>query len=190
MSSANTPKSATTEMLNAVAREVRDLKSAENQYIPGPARTGVFPAAGVGGSFDERLNQEIEQFARAVANPAHAVGRTPPEPRTWRGRTGAALVRLVRRCLFWYTAQINEMFVRTGALLRRVSLQLLHLDRERERQRQLVQDLAAEVSRLNQVVKKIREDIAESELKLSEVREALNSGQRSVTATDYTDTHG
>jgi chromosome condensin MukBEF ATPase and DNA-binding subunit MukB len=170
-------KPTTPEVLNAVAREVRNLKGDENQYIPAHSGTGTSSATRIGGGFDERLSQEIEQFARAVANPAHAAGRMPPEPRTLRGRAGAALVRLVRRCLFWYTEQINEMFARIGGLLRRISLQLSNLDRERERQRQLVQDLAGEVSRLNQAVKKIRADIAESELRLAEVREALQKAE-------------
>ena len=44
----------------------------------------------------------------------------PPEPPTLRGRTGAALVRFVKRCLFWYTDQINEVNGKVGDLFRRI----------------------------------------------------------------------
>jgi O-antigen chain-terminating methyltransferase len=37
----------------------------------------------------------------------HLVGEMPPSPDTLRARTGRHLVRLVQRCLFWYTPQIR-----------------------------------------------------------------------------------
>ncbi len=52
---------------------------------------------------------EAEQLRRLSSNPNSQVGRMPPQPPTLRGRLGAVLVRLVRRSLFWYTQQINEI---------------------------------------------------------------------------------
>jgi 2-polyprenyl-3-methyl-5-hydroxy-6-metoxy-1,4-benzoquinol methylase len=168
MPSNKTMISATPETLNAVAREVRNLQSAS-----GRSAAGNFPAAAAGGSLDEGLAYEIEKFARSFSNPAHAIGRMPPEPPTLRGRAGAALVRLVKRCLFWYSDQINEMYAKTGDLFRRVSVQLSQLDRERDSQRQFMQDLASEVGALKQATKTIREDITESGNSLAMTRQDL-----------------
>ena len=35
------------------------------------------------------------------------IGAFPPQPPTWRGRAGAALVRVVRRALFWLLPQLD-----------------------------------------------------------------------------------
>lgn len=160
MPSDKSMKSTTPDMLNAIAREVRSLQGADNYHLPNRPGAQMFSAmaGGSGRDSDGRLAYEVEQFASAPSNPARAIGRMPPEPPSLRGRAGAVLVSLVRRCLFWYTEQINEMYAKNGELLRRMSVQLSNLDRERERQRQLIQDLAAEVERLNQAMKRMGED--------------------------------
>jgi 2-polyprenyl-3-methyl-5-hydroxy-6-metoxy-1,4-benzoquinol methylase len=120
--------SITVEMLNAVAHEVRSLREASDQPSPSHSAFGKSPSPDSGG--DHSLAYDIEQFLRTVSNPAQAVGRMPPEPPTLRGRAGGVLVRLVKRCLFWYTDQINEMLGVVGDLFRRVSLRLSQLEQE------------------------------------------------------------
>jgi outer membrane murein-binding lipoprotein Lpp len=173
--------SVTPETLNAIAREVRSLKGTDNYHLPNRRGAEMFSAT-AGNSFDGRLAYEVEQFASAVSNPARAIGRMPPEPPSLRARVGAVLVRLVRRCLFWYTEQINEMYAKTGDLFRRISVQLSNLDRERDRQRQLIQDLTAEVDRLNKAMKSIREDVAESGNSLAIARQDLDAARRGLAA--------
>jgi hypothetical protein len=171
--------SVTPDTLNAIAREVRTLKGTDNYRLPNRPGAEMFSAT-AGNSFDGRLPYDVEQFASAVSNPARAIGRMPPEPPSLRARAGAVLVRLVRRCLFWYTEQINEMYAKTGDLFRRISVQLSNLDRDRERQRQLIQDLTAEVDRLNKAMKSIREDVADSANSLAIVREDLDAARSSL----------
>jgi hypothetical protein len=161
MPSEKSTKYTTPDTLNAIAREVRSLKGADNYRLPKRLGAGMFSAT-ADSSFDGRLAYEVEQFASAVSNPTRAIGRMPPQPPSLRGRAGAVLVRLVRRCLFWYTEQINEMYAKTGDLFRRVSLQLSNLERERDRQRQLIQDLTAEVDRLTKATKSPCEEVTEA----------------------------
>jgi O-antigen chain-terminating methyltransferase len=44
--------------------------------------------------------------AIAIMQRASSVGQTPPEPKTFRGRVGALIIRAMQRALFWYTPQI------------------------------------------------------------------------------------
>jgi len=172
--------STTPEMLNAIAREVRNLKGTADQSPLGRSGTANLRPLAAGGSFDERLAYEIEQFARAISNPAHAVGRMPPEPPTLRGRAGAVLVRVVKRCLFWYTGQINEMFAVIGDMFRRVAAHLSRLDLENARLGLLTQDVTGQVGLLNQATKTVREDISALSNSLAGERQDLAALRNSL----------
>jgi hypothetical protein len=61
------------------------------------------------------------------------IGDMPPEPPTLGGRVGAVLVSVVRRALFWYTAQLRFMpLPRRGASWRRL-FRILNAQRQRQR---------------------------------------------------------
>jgi len=86
-----------------VMHEIRDRvrnRSASTPLVPG-ALAGSAPVADV--DFNELLRL-IEHARRCSA----AIGEQPPQPSTLRARLSAALVRLVRRMLFWYTPQITD----------------------------------------------------------------------------------
>jgi SAM-dependent methyltransferase len=57
---------------------------------------------------DEPDWTRLEEAGATLESTHSLTGQLPPEPPTLRGRVGAFLVRIVRRALFWYTAQIIE----------------------------------------------------------------------------------
>jgi 2-polyprenyl-3-methyl-5-hydroxy-6-metoxy-1,4-benzoquinol methylase len=160
---------ATPETLNAVARELRSLREPrrENAIFERPRPVDA------GDGFEPRLSQEIEQFLRTVSNPDHAVGHMPPEPPTWRGRTGASLVRIVKRTLFWYTEQINEIFGKAGGLFRQVAERLSYLERQGAGQRQREEEAARQVDSLSQATRTLRANTSELEDALSGARREM-----------------
>lgn len=50
----------------------------------------------------------IRRALTELRRTSEAVGQLPPEPPTFRGRTGARLVRLMQRALFWYTPRLIQ----------------------------------------------------------------------------------
>jgi O-antigen chain-terminating methyltransferase len=161
----------TPETLNAVARELRGLREPRdaNRTFERPR---PFEAAE---SFNDTLSQEVEHFLRTISNPDHAVGHMPPEPPTLRGRIGASLVRIVKRTLFWYTGQINEIFGKVGGLFRQVAERLSHLERQGAGQRQREAEVARQVDALNQTTKTLRTDTTELESALSGARREMTA---------------
>jgi 2-polyprenyl-3-methyl-5-hydroxy-6-metoxy-1,4-benzoquinol methylase len=112
---------ATRELLNSVADEVIRMAAGDKLPLSSEAAAG------------NALLNEAEQLVRSTLSPAAQVGRMPPEPPTLRGRAGAVLVRFVRRCLFWYTEQINETNTRIAVNLRRQASRLSELANAIER---------------------------------------------------------
>src|ERR1700744_6309643 len=157
---------ATPETLNAVARELRSLREPGS----GSALSGRPRPFDAGDSSDHTLSRDIEQFLRTISNPDHAVGHMPPEPPTLRGQIGASLVRIVRRTLFWYTDQINEIFGKAGGLFRQVAERLSSLERAGAGQRQREEEVARQIDSLNQATGTLRADKAELENALSGAR--------------------
>ena len=162
---------ATPETLNAVARELRSLREprdANGRFErPRPIETAE--------SFNDTLSQEVEHFLRTISNPDHAVGHMPPEPPTLRGRIGASLVRIVKRTLFWYTGQINEIFGKVGRLFRQVAERISHLERQGAGQRQREAEVARQVDALNQTIKTLHTDTTELESALSGARREMTA---------------
>jgi SAM-dependent methyltransferase len=93
-------------MLNSIADEVIKMR----QEVP-------IPTNGPGLAHDS-LIRDTERLLSTVGNPATQVGRMPPQPPTLRARLGSVLVKLVRRSLFWYSAQVNEANARIAQTLR------------------------------------------------------------------------
>lgn len=69
------------------------------------------------------------------------VGRMPPQPATLRARAGAPLVRFVRRILFWYTPQVQQVNEAAAAFAGHVVTAL-------ERQLDLIQQISERIDAL------------------------------------------
>jgi O-antigen chain-terminating methyltransferase len=158
-------------MLNAIADEIRSMRESANPSFMGRSAPDTASVAVSSGGLDY-LTYGIEQVIKSDSTPVLPVGRMPPEPPTLRGRSGAVLIRLIKRCLFWYTDQINEMYSKIGDLFRRSALQLSHLEREQKR---LAQEAARQAELLDREVKNTRGDLSELENSLAMVREQLTS---------------
>jgi SAM-dependent methyltransferase len=112
------------------------------------ARGGAFPA--------------IERLARSMGIGEPRVGDMPPQPPTWRGRIGAALVQPIRRALFWYSEQIDRFQqlvasaageqLEIGARLQRLEQRVSSLERlesEQGRTAEALEQLASGFKRLD-----------------------------------------
>lgn len=82
----------------------------------------------------------LEEAGKALRDAGLLVGQMPPEPPTIRGKVGAFFVNIVRRVLFWYTAQLFEFhevaaqsFDEQSAALGTLSRQVAELRAETER---------------------------------------------------------
>lgn len=96
----------TRDMLDRVAREVARIRE---RMPSAAAHAGTGRANLPADHLQNALLARANQLQALSSNPDLQVGRMPPEPPTVRGRLGAVLVRAIRRALFWYTRQINEI---------------------------------------------------------------------------------
>lgn len=101
-------------MLDLVAREVARIRERSGSAVAraDTGRTNL-PTDRV----QNALLIEAKQLRPVSSNPDSQVGRMPPQPPTWRGEMGAVLVRLVRRALFWYSQQVNEVVGKIAEVL-------------------------------------------------------------------------
>jgi ubiquinone/menaquinone biosynthesis C-methylase UbiE len=77
---------------------------------------------------DAGIDWASVQDAVATARSSYAlVGQMPPQPPTLRGRTGAALVRVMRRLLFWYTPQVIRFHYAAVEALEAQARAIVHL---------------------------------------------------------------
>lgn len=67
-------------------------------------REAVAPATAAGPPELDAIRRALAELLRT----SEAVGQLPAEPPTFRGRTGARLVRLIQRALFWYTPRLIQ----------------------------------------------------------------------------------
>ena len=91
-----------------------------------------------------------ERLSRSVEFNLPQIGDMPPEPPTLRGRMGAVMVGMVRRALFWYTAQIKTFHAAVADAARELAPALQNLDAQQRRQRTLIgegQERIAELER-------------------------------------------
>ncbi|MGH9663381.1 MAG: hypothetical protein ACRD9L_03030, partial [Bryobacteraceae bacterium] len=104
----------TRDMLDRVAREVAGIRQRSGSPIPqaDAGRTNL-PVIRV----QNALLVEAKRLRPVSSNPDSQVGRMPPQPPTFRGEMGAFLVRPVRRALFWYSQQINEIVAKIAEVL-------------------------------------------------------------------------
>jgi hypothetical protein len=89
--------------VQALMREIRARvrgESREREWVR-QARRSVPPhlLSNIG-----RLRSSMATLRSAVDR----IGQPPPAPPTFRGRVGAALVRVVQRALFWYTPSVQS----------------------------------------------------------------------------------
>jgi len=121
----------------------------------------------------------LADLNRLCRENATALGRIPPGPPSLRGRTGAWLIRIVQRMLFWYTPQIvafQDLAARTMGeqleTMRRTSALLADLE---QRQIQIVRDaeaLQAEADRLRGALEGLAERYEETDSKLQVIEDA------------------
>jgi 2-polyprenyl-3-methyl-5-hydroxy-6-metoxy-1,4-benzoquinol methylase len=79
-----------------------------------------------------------ERLSRSVEFYLPQIGDMPPEPPTLRGRMGAVLVGMVRRGLFWYTAQLKAFHAAVADAARELAPALQDLNAQQQRQRTLI----------------------------------------------------
>jgi len=129
-----------------------------------------------------------------------AIGNMPPAPPTLRGKVGAWLVRVVRRALFWYTAQTAEfgrdilrVIEQQSALIESIAIENANLRRQEqalnaanelrrtvERTRSLEERYAAVVNSLSSLSESVRAQAwALQEVTL--LRESVRGAEMGVT---------
>ena len=96
------------QFLNEVAAHIRAL--AQPDAALGQSFQGDFP----------RCNELIS----GIETGHTLVGGPPPQPPTFRGRVGKALIDLMRRSLFWYTPAIHAFQRAVAAAFREQSAAL------------------------------------------------------------------
>ena len=122
-----------------------------------------------------------ERLSRSTAFSSPQVGDMPPEPPTFRGRIGAVLVSVVRRLLFWYTAQIKTFQAAVADAARELAPALQDLDAQQRRQRALIADVRQRQIELEQAHAAYREQESQrSELLAAQLDAALAANNKEI----------
>jgi 2-polyprenyl-3-methyl-5-hydroxy-6-metoxy-1,4-benzoquinol methylase len=103
-----------------------------------------------------------ERLSRSVEFNLPQIGDMPPEPPTLRGRMGAVLVGMVRRGLFWYTAQIKAFHAAVADAARELAPALQDLNAQQQRQRTLIGEGRERIAELERWVEENQAAIASS----------------------------
>jgi 2-polyprenyl-3-methyl-5-hydroxy-6-metoxy-1,4-benzoquinol methylase len=153
------------ELLDSAAKVFRSRVTPGSRYHEllegGPSA----PAAGAGreAAFDftpsesGKLNlPATEQLSRSTGFNIPQIGDMPPQPATIRGRLGAVLVSMVRRSLFWYTAQLKPIHIAIAESARELAGTLQGMDAQQRRQRTLLTETRQRVSELEASQERLR----------------------------------
>lgn len=97
-----------------------------------------------------------EQLSRSIGFNIPQIGDMPPQPPTIRGRLGAVLVNMVRRSLFWYTAQLKPIHIAIAESARELAGTLQGMDAQQRRQRTLLTETRQRVSELEASQEQLR----------------------------------
>jgi hypothetical protein len=106
----------------------------------------------------EAEDPEIADLAAAVGAlrlRLAAVGELPVQPPTLRGRTGALLIRAVRRTLFWYTPPLRNAFTATVDAFDWQTAAIARLAADNREYRRILEEIRAELAELSAEVGRI-----------------------------------
>ena len=153
------------QFLNEVATHVRALIDPDG--IPGRSFPGEFPRS--------------TELISGIETGETLVGRLPPQPPTFRGRVGKALIDVMRRSLFWYTPTIQafqravasafrEQNEATGAVRAELSRKLALVEKENHSLRDQLHSVRQSLHSLNNLDPRI----VSLEKKLSEQETLVN----------------
>lgn len=120
-----------------------------------------------------------ERLSRSVAFSLPQIGDMPPEPPTFRGRVGAVLVGVVRRALFWYTAQIKTFHAAVAEAAREWLPVLRNLDAQQRRQRALIAEVRHRLIELERQTQLNQAAIASSVAALAPLQDELRRYRQS-----------
>ena len=117
-----TSAAASPQFLDAIAAEVARV------HATAPRR----PWRGdrVAGLADHDLVLAAERLLAVLTAPESEIGHMPPVPPTLRGKIGAVVIRLLRRCFFWQSAQMNSAVSSVCQLLRNQAERIVELESE------------------------------------------------------------
>jgi len=129
--------------------------------------------------FSEIALPYTERLSRMGEPGQPQIGDMPPQPPTLRGRLGAVLVNIVRRMLFWYTAQIRSQQKRIAEAAREQVRALHELSaaerRGREEVGDLTQRLASQEQLLEQQIEAFRNEQRSAAARLDAIRDETKS---------------
>jgi SAM-dependent methyltransferase len=141
------------EIMQKIRARIRDSAPARNPVSVQGARGSPDWAA-------------LEKEGLALEDTSSLVGQLPPEPPTFRGRTGALFVKIVRRALFWYTPPIVRFQAAVTLYLRELLAATKSVaDNGRQSSEELdlvnrrVSELKTETERLAKIVEAQQEEI-------------------------------
>jgi len=149
---------ASRQVLDAAAELLR-RRNAPIDATTRPPRPS--PVATVRSGWEEGSRSEIElSGTRRLLEDADfssQVGDMPPQPATLRGRIGGVFVLMVRKALFWYTAQIRSFqgLVRDAAREQMIAFQRINGEQQRQ-----ATTIAALLPRIDKLERDDRLDLA------------------------------
>jgi 2-polyprenyl-3-methyl-5-hydroxy-6-metoxy-1,4-benzoquinol methylase len=162
-------------VLDSAAQILRKRVTPESRFyalMEDLADPAVSPFSEIALPYTERLSR--------LAEPGQPqIGDMPPQPPTLRGRLGAVLVNIVRRMLFWYTAQIRSQQKRIAEAAREQVRALHELSaaerRGREEVGDLTQRLASQEQLLEQQIEAFRNEQRSAAARLDAIRDETKS---------------
>ena len=113
-------------IMHEVGRRAVSLRRTEPMLAQEPEGVGLVESERVA-----QLLLRLEELQACVRQ----IGVMPDSPPTWRGRTGALVVRIMQRALFWLVPSLRQAHACTLAALREQALltvEILSLVRETE----------------------------------------------------------
>ncbi len=115
---------------------------------PRPSRLGRYAASNA-------YFPRTEALSRADVQ----IGAMPPQPPSLRARVGAVLVAIVRRALFWYTAQIQAFQTRVAEAAAEQTRVLARLSGQQQEQATLLAKALARIEELERHTREEQENI-------------------------------
>jgi SAM-dependent methyltransferase len=160
-------------------------------------RTLIYPDTVPGRSFQAEFPRSTELIS-GVESGQTLVGGLPPQPPTFRGRVGKALIELIRRSLFWYTPAIHafqravaaafrEQNEATSAVRSELSRRLSLIEKENQSLREQLHSMRQSLGRwdnLEHRIVSIEEKLFEQEklVNKNEFTERINDLQLRITS--------
>ena len=167
-------------LLASAAKSFRHSLSPSSRFsallaITSDAGGGAASAAGVApAELSDGPFPSTKRLARSVEPNFPQIGDMPPKPPTFRGRVGGLLIRIMRRALFWYTAQIKRFQSSVADAAREQMLALQEIGAYQGQQQTQLTELVRKVGQLEGQIQELQEA---RNTRLQSVTEALEEGR-------------